>query len=455
MKFIIVDGAPPIDQYDGYPGEESSSPIHQVSFGRTHFIYSDDQNWPQAAAVLPQQREPRQITHGHLHVVQQKGRTFQDEHPDVPVLLDKGRFLVVDLPADRAQGLAPNTRYRILPMPTSGSIVADVEDDGRPPNPRVVDILEGLARTVFDGALHTLTTGRSRLSTSPDFASAAPWCRSQLTALGYRARVSSFPVPDGGRCANVIATRAGTGRPGARRTVLVCAPLDSVHHRGPTGPAAGAEGDGSGAAGLLTLADLFSQTHFEHDLTFVLFGGEQQGLHGSRHYVAGLSATQRQRILGALTMDMIGTVNADPTRVLLEGALPSQAMINGLARAAHAYTGLRVQTSLHPYAGDHLPFLDAGIPAVLTTEGSATANGAIQSERGSLDRVNSAFALQILTMNAAWLLATARPGLTPPRAQARSTDADPCPYDADRMDSAATPGGGQAVDDPVRLLHLL
>jgi hypothetical protein len=31
----------------------------------------------------------------HLHVVVQNGRMFQQEHPSVPVLLDKGRYLLV------------------------------------------------------------------------------------------------------------------------------------------------------------------------------------------------------------------------------------------------------------------------------------------------------------------------------------------------------------------------
>ena len=40
-----------------------------------------------------------------LHLVVQKGRVFQLTHPDVPVLLDKGRYLVVDLAPSRARQL--------------------------------------------------------------------------------------------------------------------------------------------------------------------------------------------------------------------------------------------------------------------------------------------------------------------------------------------------------------
>lgn len=52
-------------------------------------------------------------------MVVQKGRLFQQQHPDVPVLLDKGRYLVVDLDARKArklgQGHLPCFAIRRLP----------------------------------------------------------------------------------------------------------------------------------------------------------------------------------------------------------------------------------------------------------------------------------------------------------------------------------------------------
>ena len=31
-----------------------------------------------------------------MHIVVQNGRLFQQEHPEVPVILDRGRFLLVE-----------------------------------------------------------------------------------------------------------------------------------------------------------------------------------------------------------------------------------------------------------------------------------------------------------------------------------------------------------------------
>ena len=49
-------------------------------------------------------------------------------------------------------------------------------------------------------------------------------------------------------------------------------------------------------------------------------------------------------------------------------------MIDALTEAAHDHTSLRVLTSLSPFASDHVPFIDAGLPAVLTIEGADDQN---------------------------------------------------------------------------------
>lgn len=45
-----------------------------------------------------------------LHVVVQNGRLFQQHHPDVPVLHDRGRFLVVKLDPERARALSKGNK---------------------------------------------------------------------------------------------------------------------------------------------------------------------------------------------------------------------------------------------------------------------------------------------------------------------------------------------------------
>jgi Zn-dependent M28 family amino/carboxypeptidase len=137
-----------------------------------------------------------------------------------------------------------------------------------------------------------------------------------------------------------------------------------------------------------------------HDLRVILFGGEEEGLFGSRQYVAGLPALERSRIRAVLNLDMVGSLNTAAPTVLLEGAPRSVGMIEDLTAAAATWTRLTVETSLHPFASDHVPFIDGGIPAVLTIEGADSANADIHSERDVLSTVTTELAMEILRMNA-------------------------------------------------------
>ena len=76
----------------------------------------------------------------------------------------------------------------------------------------------------------------------------------------------------------------------------------------------------------------------------------------------------------------------------------SQGVIDKLSDAAATFTQLHVETSLHPFASDHVPFIDAGVPAVLTIEGADNTNANIHSDRDTLAHVNPDFAGEILRM---------------------------------------------------------
>jgi len=112
---------------------------------------------------------------------------------------------------------------------------------------------------------------------------------------------------------------------------------------------------------------------------------------------------ERTRIRAVLNMDMIGGRNTPEPGVLLEGGEVSRPVIDGLARAAATYTGLAITTSLHPYNSDHVPFIDAGIPAVLTIEADDGANTRPHTADDVVDAVDPDLAIEILRMNLAYL----------------------------------------------------
>jgi Zn-dependent M28 family amino/carboxypeptidase len=202
---------------------------------------------------------------------------------------------------------------------------------------------------------------------------------------------------------NVIADKPGQGS-GTREVVIVTAHLDSINLRGgASAPAPGADDNGSGSAGVLEIARVFQDHQGIHDLRLILFGGEEEGLFGSKHYVASLDTPEKTRVRAVVNMDMIGSLNSPTRSVLLEGAPLSQTAIDSLREAASTYTGLTVETSLNPFASDHVPFINADIPAVLTIEGADNTNGNIHSAEDTLEKLDYDFGLEILRMNIAFI----------------------------------------------------
>ena len=220
--------------------------------------------------------------------------------------------------------------------------------------------------------------------------------------MGYDTRLESVAIGSS-ISQNVIADKVGNHAE-TRDLVLVVAHLDSINNQGgPSADAPGADDNGSGSAGLLEIARVLKANQNKHDLRLILFGGEEQGLFGSKQYVDSLNTAERTRIKAVLNMDMIGTANTAKHTVLLEGAPLSQSVIEALAEAAETYTGLTVQISLNPFASDHVSFINVGIPAVLTIEGADSANSNIHTAGDTLVNINYDLMLEILRMNIAFI----------------------------------------------------
>jgi len=335
-------------------------------------------------------------------LVTQVGRVFQREHPDVPVLLDKGRYLVIALDAEHPALLRPRAEvcYRVEPLRPGMVVFRDVAPAPREPDPEVRDLADGVSAGAYREVLTELVGFGTRHSLSAGFRASAAAMAERLRGLGYLVREAPVTVGDG-RSANIVAERfAPTRLP--REVVVVTAHLDSINLAGgPGAPAPGADDNGSGAAGLLEVARVLAALDARNDLRLILFGGEEEGLFGSVQYVAGLDAGARLDIGAVVNMDMIATLNTPEPTVLLEGAEVSQGLIDELAAAAATYTSLNVQTSLHPFNSDHVPFIDAAVPAVLTIEGADGANEHVHTAGDTLDNVDDRLASEIVRMNVA------------------------------------------------------
>src|SRR5205823_7133135 len=138
-----------------------------------------------AGVALAQHPEP--VARERLHVVVQKGRLFQREHPDVPVLLDKGRFLLVAIDPQRACDIGESdvpcyALRRLEALDPGGAERANrVVFDSRPaadpaiataPDALVQQVVSRIARPSFERDLTRLARLPTRHSTSAHYVAA-------------------------------------------------------------------------------------------------------------------------------------------------------------------------------------------------------------------------------------------------------------------------------------------
>jgi len=183
----------------------------------------------------------------------------------------------------------------------------------------------------------------------------------------WTTRMDSIPS---GSLINLIATKTGTQYPDQH--YIVCAHYDAITYTTPMTFAPGADDNGSGTAAVIEAARIFKDYDFDYSVKFILFPGEEQGLHGSQAYASNAAATGEQ-ILGVLNMDMIGyDGNNDGLVEIHAGTIPASQTIGSLMSSNITNFGLSLipeyKTSNSSTASDHSPFWDHGFAAIMHIE---------------------------------------------------------------------------------------
>lgn len=249
-----------------------------------------------------------------------------------------------------------------------------------------------------------LVAFETRFTGSPGALAARDYIAAQFEALGLPVTIETVPV--GSRTAyNVIAELRGTTRPD--EIFIVCGHYDSISEVADR-LAPGAEDNASGAGGVVELARVFAANRPEATIRFIAFSGEEQGLFGSRDYVDDLVRSgEAARVKAAINMDMIAFSGDADLDVLLETGANGRDLSDSLAAAASVATSLRVVRSYSPFGSDHVPFIQAGIPSILTIENDWDSYPDYHSSRDTMKNVRDDMGGQVLRMNAAAIAALA------------------------------------------------
>lgn len=347
------------------------------------------------------------------HLVLQKGRLFNMEYPDIPVLYDRGRFQLVAIDPDVARNLFDSdVCFSVRSLKSQNVVFNQKNSPLRLPQITALeqDIVESVDANQYLAMLELITGFHNRHSLSTNYTEVTQILREILNDQGYTTYIEPIDIFNrvgqiAGKSTNLIAHELSPNHPDAQ-IILVTAHLDSVNLQNQLDDslmAPGADDNGSGSAGVMEMARVFSQLSNKHEIKFVLFGGEEQNLFGSRQYVDNLAGEEKARLLAVINMDMIGVRNSAPSTVLIEGAPVSRNVMDALAVSAAAHTDLVVRTSENPFASDHVPFINAGLPAVLTIEGDDSQNSSIHTPDDVMSLINADYAEKILKMNVGYI----------------------------------------------------
>ncbi len=247
----------------------------------------------------------------------------------------------------------------MVPRPEASEITEGVEATQTPPKPEFdgVRAFEDLAYQVKLGP---------RIPNSAAHGQAVEWIVGELTAAGWQVELQETDR-DGFPIRNVIGKRGSAGAP----WIVLGAHFDSRLHADkdplPENRQQPIDGANDGASGVAVLLELARVIPADEDLSIwlVFIDAEDNGgidgrewIMGSRAFVEGLAGKPD----AAVILDMIG--DADLNIHLEKNSDPGLSAQIWEVADGLGYGEFFIPTAKYSILDDHVPFLQAGIPAV-------------------------------------------------------------------------------------------
>ncbi len=315
-------------------------------------------------------------------VISQHPHDVKDLRKYVKTVSQNGRLWIVEgsgLPAQVLKNLKPldGTEKHYFYLPAK-KMAAD---------PVIRTQTLRMSETLIRDYVVKLAGYKTRHAGSPENESAVEEIEKNLSELGY---VTSQICYASRKC-SVLAEKKGSVS--EDKVILVEAHMDSVGR-----DFAGADDNASGTSVLMEMARVLSTYKNQKTIRFFVTNGEENGLLGAEHYVRALKASGKIReLVLAINMDMVGW-NSNGI-VELETNAGFESLAKMFAELASTYTGLRSKITIGAWGSDHVPFLKAGVPALLTIEDWSTKTPCYHAACDKPEGLNYAYATEIGKLN--------------------------------------------------------
>ena len=154
---------------------------------------------------------PPQTAQGDLYLVVQVGNAFLSHFPWARVVVNKGRYLAVDLTAKEVEHIKKEPACFGFCLLAKNTIAFETrERTQRQPIPEIAALVATVSQARLTDTLTRLVDFRTRHSLTAEFLVAADWLKSEMEALGFAVSKRAISVGTG-TSFNVVADRLGSG----------------------------------------------------------------------------------------------------------------------------------------------------------------------------------------------------------------------------------------------------
>ncbi len=310
--------------------------------------------------------------------------------PAVEEFALRGLSLVRRSASATTPGPGPAARRQPPPRPPAPSF-----------NPRIAEIVLSMSTAEVTATIQRLQDFRTRYSTTDSCRAAAEYLRSRFLGFGIPAVFDLFTI-NGQPVYNVIAEKEGTVRPD--EIYIICGHYDSISGQ-PQTDAPGADDNASGTAAVVEAARVLADIDLAATVRFIAFGGEEQGLVGSEHYVTHTVIPNNEDLRGVLNLDMVGYVHPDFPEWdanWYADILVSETLGDYVAEHVMMYTTCTlhlIPTTGPQYGSDHYHFAENGYPAVMDIDaqlwGAPDWNPYYHSPQDRIETLDLAYATEM------------------------------------------------------------